>query len=171
MKRLKVLLVGAGTVGEAIAKVARGKPWLERMVLADYNLERAREVQAMLGDGAESTFPAECVDAGGHRPPWCSWRASTGVDLVMNAADPRFVPTLFDAAFEAGTDYMDMAVSLSEPDASDPSDQPGRAARRLPVRQGTTRGESAGRLALLGHGHGPRPHRRLRALRRAVPLR
>ena len=85
MARLKVLLVGAGTVGEAIAKIARGKPWLEAMVLADYNVGRAREVQSMLGDGAAGTFPAEFVDAGdiasvvqlAHRHH---------VDLVMNAA-------------------------------------------------------------------------------------
>ncbi len=34
---MKVLLVGVGTVGEAIARLSRGKPWLERMVLADYD--------------------------------------------------------------------------------------------------------------------------------------
>ena len=39
---MKVLLIGVGGVGEAIAVVARDRPWLEKMVLADYNLERAR---------------------------------------------------------------------------------------------------------------------------------
>ena len=32
---MKVLLVGTGGVGEAIAVVAQHQPWLERMVLAD----------------------------------------------------------------------------------------------------------------------------------------
>ncbi len=49
---MKVLLVGVGTVGEAIAKLSRGRPWLERMVLADYDLDRARRVQAQVGDEA-----------------------------------------------------------------------------------------------------------------------
>ena len=42
---MKVLLVGVGGVGEAIAIIAKKQPWLERMVLADNNLARAKEVQ------------------------------------------------------------------------------------------------------------------------------
>jgi saccharopine dehydrogenase (NAD+, L-lysine forming) len=34
---MRVLLVGVGTVGEAIAKVAADRDWLEHMVLADYD--------------------------------------------------------------------------------------------------------------------------------------
>ena len=58
---MKILLVGVGGVGEAIATIAKPRPWMEQMVLADYNLERAKEVQAKLGDAAR--FPAEFVDA------------------------------------------------------------------------------------------------------------
>ena len=32
-------------VGEAIAVLAQGRPWLEKMVLADFNLKRARAVR------------------------------------------------------------------------------------------------------------------------------
>ena len=45
---MKVLLVGVGGVGEAIAVMAAKRPWLEKMVLADYNKDRALEV-AQLG--------------------------------------------------------------------------------------------------------------------------
>ena len=45
---MKVLLVGVGGVGEAIAILAQGRPWLEKMVLADYNLKRARDVRRRL---------------------------------------------------------------------------------------------------------------------------
>ena len=45
---MKVLLIGVGGVGEAIAVVARDRPWLEKMVLADYNLERASKIQKSL---------------------------------------------------------------------------------------------------------------------------
>jgi phosphoribosylamine-glycine ligase len=34
---MKVLLIGAGGVGEAIAIIAQDKPWLKKMVLAEYN--------------------------------------------------------------------------------------------------------------------------------------
>jgi len=59
---MKVLLVGVGGVGEAIAVIAKDQPWVELVVLADYNLERAQEVQAKLGDNER--FPAEFIDAG-----------------------------------------------------------------------------------------------------------
>jgi saccharopine dehydrogenase-like NADP-dependent oxidoreductase len=148
-----VLLVGTGTVGEAIARVASDKPWLERMVLADFNLDRAREVQGMLGAGAGAVFPVELVDAADVGSVVRLARQHE-VDLVMNAADPRFVPSLFDAAFEAGVDYMDMAVSLSEPHESDPFHQPGVL---LGDYQFPRHDEwrSAGRLALLGMGMDP----------------
>ena len=59
---MQVLLVGAGGVGEAIAAIAKPRPWMQRMVLADYNLKRAEEVQRKLGDA--DRFPVEFVDAG-----------------------------------------------------------------------------------------------------------
>ena len=34
---------------------------------------------------------------------------------VLNAVDPRFVMPIFDGAFAAGADYLDMAMSLSHP--------------------------------------------------------
>ena len=38
----------------------------------------------------------------------------TGADTVLNAADPRFNPQIFAAAFETGCTYIDMAMTLSE---------------------------------------------------------
>ena len=34
---------------------------------------------------------------------------------VFNAVDPRFVMPIFEGAFAAGADYLDMAMSLSQP--------------------------------------------------------
>ncbi len=42
--QMKVLLVGVGGVGEAIAVLTKDKPWVEKLVLADYNVDRAKEV-------------------------------------------------------------------------------------------------------------------------------
>ena len=50
---MKILLVGVGGVGEAIAAISKPRPWLELMVLADYNKERCLEVQAKLGDNEQ----------------------------------------------------------------------------------------------------------------------
>ena len=57
---MRVLLIGVGGVGEAIAVVAQNRPWLEHMVLADYRVDHAREVGARLSD--PSRFPAEQID-------------------------------------------------------------------------------------------------------------
>ncbi|MBU4225616.1 MAG: saccharopine dehydrogenase NADP-binding domain-containing protein [Chloroflexi bacterium] len=114
---MKVLLVGVGGVGEAIAVIARERPWLEQLVLADYNLERAREVQAKLGDQAR--FPAEWIDAGQQKLIE-DLAKKYKVDLIMNACDPSFNVPIFDAAYSYGCTYMDMAMTLSEPHPQEP---------------------------------------------------
>ena len=114
---MKVLLVGVGGVGEAIAAIAKPRAWMEQMVLADYNLKRAEEVQKKLGDPAR--FPVEFIDAGNQQMIEDLAR-KYGVDLIMNSVDPIFNKQIFDAAFSVGVTYMDMAMTLSEPNASDP---------------------------------------------------
>ena len=39
---------------------------------------------------------------------------------VMNAIDPRFVMPIFNGAFAAGADYLDMAMSLSKRHPEEP---------------------------------------------------
>jgi saccharopine dehydrogenase-like NADP-dependent oxidoreductase len=119
---MKVLLVGVGGVGEAIASIAKPRPWVEQVVLADYRLERAQEVQAKLGD--PQRFPAEFVDAGEQAQIEALAR-KYGVDLIMNACDPLYNVPIFEAAYNLGLTYMDMAMTLSEPHPSDPFNQCG----------------------------------------------
>ncbi len=114
---MKILLVGVGGVGEAIATLGKLQPWCERMILADYRLTRAQEVQQKLGDPAR--FPVEKVDANRQEQIEALAR-KYNVDLIMNACDPVFDVPIFDAAFAVGCNYMDMAMSLSEPDPNDP---------------------------------------------------
>jgi saccharopine dehydrogenase-like NADP-dependent oxidoreductase len=148
---MKVLLIGVGTVGEAIATLSAGRPWLERMVLADYDLDRARRVQAQVGDTA--SHPAERIDASDTAAVAALARVHD-VDLVMNAVDPRFLMPVFEGALAADVDYMDMAVSLSEPHPTDPFRLPGV---KLGDRQFelASRWEERGRLALVGMGMDP----------------
>ena len=88
---------------------------------------------------------------------------------VMNAVDPRFVMPIFDGAFAAGADYLDMAMSLSRPHPATPYEDCGV---KLGDEQFAKAGlwEGAGRLALCGIGVEPGPVRRLRAVRRRPPV-
>lgn len=119
---MKVLLVGVGGVGEAIAAIAKPRNWVEQIVLADYNLDRAREVQKKLGD--DQRFPVEFIDAN-KQENIEALAKKYHVDLIMNAVDPVFNKQIFDAAYNAGVTYMDMAMTLSEPHPDDPFHKPG----------------------------------------------
>ena len=148
---MRVLLVGTGGVGEAIAAIAKPRPWLEMMVLADYNVRRAEEVQKKLGDA--NRFPVEFIDASKQADIEALARKHQ-VDLIMNAVDPVFNKQIFDAAYNVGVKYMDMAMTLSEPHPTDPFHQTG-------VKLGDYQFEKAkdweakGLLALVGFGVEP----------------
>lgn len=119
---MRVLLIGVGGVGEAIAAISKTRTWVEQIVLSDYNLERAIEVQAKLGD--DKRFPAEKVDAN-HQKEIEALAKKYKVDLIMNACDPSFNKPIFEAAFNYGCTYMDMAMTLSEPHPTDPFNKSG----------------------------------------------
>ena len=149
---MKVLLVGVGGVGEAIAALVKPRAWMKQMVLCDYNLKRAEEVQKKLG-GDATRFPVELIDAS--RQEMVEELARKyNVDLIMNAVDPIFNETIFDAAFNVGVTYMDMAMTLSKPHPTDPFHKTG-------VKLGDYQFEKAkdwekkGLLALVGIGVEP----------------
>jgi len=81
---MKVLLVGVGGVGEAIAAIARHQSWVEQIVLSDYSLERAKEVQTKLDD--PQRFPVEWIDAS-QQSLIEDIARKYNVDLIMNACD------------------------------------------------------------------------------------
>jgi saccharopine dehydrogenase-like NADP-dependent oxidoreductase len=148
---VKVLLLGVGGVGEAIATLSKPRRWLEHMVLADYSPTRAKQVAQKLG--SPKRFPVEAIDASDRRAI-AKLAKKYRVDLIMNAVDPIFNETIFDAAFDAGAHYMDMAMSLSKPHPTKPFEQTG-------VKLGDYQFERAraweqkGRLALVGMGVEP----------------
>ena len=119
---MKVLLVGVGGVGEAIAAIAKPRKWMELMVLADYNVKRAEEVQKKLGD--VKRFPVEFIDASSQQSIE-DLAKKYQVDVIMNSVDPIFNKQIFDAAYTVGATYMDMAMTLSEPHPTDPFNKPG----------------------------------------------
>lgn len=152
---MKVLLIGAGAVGEAYAMLtSRADPenrWLQQLVVADFNHDRAREVAKRLGGGEH--FPAVRIDAGDQEQVAALARQHH-IDLIMNGCPQNYDPPIFNAAFEAGCNYMDMAMTLSERHPTDPYNKVGvmlgdyQFARHKDW-------ESRGLLALLGMGIDP----------------
>jgi saccharopine dehydrogenase-like NADP-dependent oxidoreductase len=155
---MRVLLIGAGTVGEAIARVAAGREWLEQMVVADYDAARAEAVaagaaQAAAAAGQPNQFQSARIDASSPATVTDAARLHRA-DLVMNAVDPQFVMPIFDGALTAGVDYMDMATSLSKASRDAPYSKTGV---KLGDEQFAKAAEwqAAGRLALVGMGMDP----------------
>jgi saccharopine dehydrogenase-like NADP-dependent oxidoreductase len=106
---MRILILGAGGVGSAAARIAVRRSFFETLVVADYDPSRPDALVAELGDARLS---AAQVDAS---------RSESVADLirehdithVLNAVDPRFVMPIFDGCFAAGATYLDMAMSLS----------------------------------------------------------
>src|SRR5215472_1391435 len=148
MSIARILLVGAGGVGTAFARIAARRRFAD-LVIADYDLGRAeRAAQA-----APDRYTAVRLDARDEQAT-AALLTSHRCDVLMNATDPRFVMPLYRAALQAGTHYLDMAMSLSHPDQDEPY-------RRTGVKLGdeqfalASEWEERGRLALVGMGVEP----------------
>jgi saccharopine dehydrogenase (NAD+, L-lysine-forming) len=144
---MRILLVGAGGVGTAFARIAARRPFAE-LIVADYDLARAEQAAA-----AKDGYRAVQLDA---RDEAATAALLTGhsCDVLMNATDPRFVMPLFRAALRAGANYLDMAMSLSHPHAEQPYQRTGI---KLGDDQFALDGQwqQAGKLALVGMGVEP----------------
>ncbi len=147
---MRILVVGSGGVGSAFAAIARRRPFFERVVMADLDGGRAARAAGATGDERFSSAALDASDAGAVAD--CA--RTEGCDVVLNAADPRFVPPVFDVALAAGCTYLDMAMSLSTPDPERPFEVAGE---KLGDRQFARAGEweERGQLALVGMGVDP----------------
>src|SRR5215472_4950559 len=110
---MRILVVGAGGVGTAIARIAARRPFAE-LIIADYDLGRAQQAAA-----AKDSYSAVQLDARDEAAT-AALLAEHRCDVLMNATDPRFVMPLFRAALAAGVHYLDMAMSLSQPHPFEP---------------------------------------------------
>jgi saccharopine dehydrogenase-like NADP-dependent oxidoreductase len=144
---MRILLVGAGGVGTAFARIAARRAFAD-LVVADYDLARAQHAAA-----AKDGYPAVQLDARDEAAT-AALLTEHACDVLMNATDPRFVMPLFRAALAAGVHYLDMAMSLSQPHPVRPYRQTGV---KLGDEQFALAGqwEQRGRLALAGIGVEP----------------
>ena len=145
---MRILLVGAGGVGSAFCAIAARRDFFETVVVSDYSLERAQEAAA-----ADERYVAAQLDASSSEAVAALCREHR-VTHVMNAVDPVFDMPVFEGAFAAGADYLDMAMSLSRPHPESPYEKTGV---KLGDEQFAVAGdwEAAGRLALVGIGVEP----------------
>jgi saccharopine dehydrogenase-like NADP-dependent oxidoreductase len=147
---VRILLIGAGGVGSAFVAIARRREFFEACLVADHDQARAEKAVA---EAADDRFSAARVDASSAESVAVLAR-DFGATHVMNAVDPRFVMPIFEGAFAAGADYLDMAMSLSRPHPERPYEECG-------VKLGDEQfaraadWEQAGRLALVGIGVEP----------------
>jgi saccharopine dehydrogenase-like NADP-dependent oxidoreductase len=147
---MRALVIGAGGVGSAIANIASRKSFITELVIADYDASKAHAVTQKIQD---PRFTSVEVDAG-------DLAALEGLikqvnpDVVINAIDPRFVMNIFNAAKNAGVNYMDMALSLS---IAHPTDPFNRVGVKLGDDQFAQHDEwlSQGNFALIGIGIEP----------------
>jgi saccharopine dehydrogenase-like NADP-dependent oxidoreductase len=153
---MRILLVGAGGVGDAIAKIAARRDFFETIVVSDYDVARAertiRWIEAKHGPQGDR-FVASRIDASDPDSVAAVAREHRATH-VMNAVEPKFVPTIFAGALAAGADYLDMAMSLSEPHPERPYSDTGVKLGDDQFAQAPD-WEQAGRLALVGMGVEP----------------
>ncbi|HZB67431.1 MAG TPA: saccharopine dehydrogenase C-terminal domain-containing protein [Ornithinibacter sp.] len=152
---MRVLMVGAGGVGDAAARIAAERAFFEAWVVADYDLARAERTVGAVTErhAGETRFSAAQVDASDAAAVEALAR-EVAATHVFNAVDPRFVLPIFEGAHAAGADYLDMAMSLSQPHPTEPYAKVGvKLGDDQLARAGAW--EADGRLALVGIGVEP----------------
>src|SRR3954462_10592782 len=145
---MRILLVGAGGVGGAFTAIAARRDFFETIVIADYDQAKAEKAAA-----TDSRYLAAQIDASSVEAVEALCKEHR-ITHVMNAVDLVFNMPIFDGAFAAGADYLDMAMSVSKPHPDAPYEKTG-------VKLGddqfavADQWEQAGRLALVGIGVEP----------------
>jgi saccharopine dehydrogenase-like NADP-dependent oxidoreductase len=147
---VRILVVGTGGVGSAFARIATRRTFFESCALADYDATRSRDVVSSLDDGR---FSAHAVDAS-RVVSVVELIRETRADAVLNSVDPLFNVPIFEACFEAGVTYLDMAMTLSEPHPTSPYEEAGVKLGDYQFERSAA-WEEKGLLALVGIGVEP----------------
>ena len=154
---MRILLIGAGGVGDAVAKIAAKRGFYEHIVVSDYDQSRADKtiawIESKYGAEVAAKFSSAKIDAS-NAANIASLITESKADYVINAVEPKFVPTIFAACYTTGVNYLDMALSLSEAHEHDPFHKTG-------IKLGDAQyalndqWQRAGKLALVGIGVEP----------------
>ena len=147
---MRILILGAGGVGTAAARIAARRPFASHVVVADYDFSKAQGAIAAVTDGR---FVAVRLDAS-DQTAIEALIAEHAIDAVLGATDPRFTMTIFRAALARRVHYLDMAMSLSRPHPTNPFAETGV---KLGDEQFALSEEwsASGRIAVVGMGVEP----------------
>jgi saccharopine dehydrogenase (NAD+, L-lysine-forming) len=148
---MRILVVGVGGVGAAVAAIAQRRDFFSHMVLADFALARAQATVQRLGE--PDRFSAAQIDASDEAALVALIRESRA-DAVLNAVDPRLNEPIFSACLTARVTYLDMAMTLSKPDPDEPYAKTGVMLGDVQFAAAEA-WERAGQLALVGIGVEP----------------
>ena len=153
---MRILLVGAGGVGDSIVKIAANRNFYELIVVADYDPARAQRSVDWVTEhrrDVANRFIATSIDASNSQNV-AALVAEHKITHVMNAVEPKFVQSVFQGALDGGANYLDMAMSLSHTHPTDPFNSP---AEKLGDWQYDRSSEFATKnlLALIGTGAEP----------------
>ena len=118
---MKVLVLGAGGVGSAIANIASRRKFITSMVVADRNLEKAQSAVQRVKDPRFSAAVVNAAELENIR----ELIRKVKPDIVINAVEPRYVMPIFLACEIERVNYMDMALSLSRPHPEYPLSEAG----------------------------------------------
>jgi saccharopine dehydrogenase-like NADP-dependent oxidoreductase len=147
---MRILIIGAGGVGSAAARIAVRRDFFDALVIADYDPSRPR---ALVEELADPRVTADSVDASDAASVEALIRAHA-ITHVLNAVDPRFVMPIFEGCFAAAATYLDMAMSLSRRHPERPYELTGVKLGDEQFAQ-DRRWQDAGLLALVGIGVEP----------------
>jgi saccharopine dehydrogenase (NAD+, L-lysine-forming) len=121
----KIIIIGAGAQATVLCGVLAQAREVSRIVLADLDPARGREIARTNGSGK---IAVERIDASSIEQMSARLEAEK-FDLVINATIPMFVRQILQAALHARTDYLDMASNEIYPEPQVPIEQLAYAAQ------------------------------------------
>ncbi len=101
---MKISVIGAGVQGSAIAFFLAKNPEVSEIVCSDISLDRVKRLAQRLGSSKISANSADASDVSSLA------KAVKGVDVVINAALPRYNLGIMDTALKSGAHYVDLAT-------------------------------------------------------------
>ncbi len=107
MSRL-VVLGGCGAVGSTAVRTLAETDYFDEYVVADKDIEAARELCKELGEGRVKAFELDAED------PASLKEAISGASVILNCVGPfyKYGPPILEAAIAAGIDYVDICDDL-----------------------------------------------------------
>jgi len=121
---MRVLVIGAGGVGSAFVAIAAKREVYRHITVADIDPDKAQSAVDSVAETEPGRIVAARIDASSEHAV-ADMAREMRADVILNACDPRFNPPIFDGAFLAGCNYVDMAMHLSVPHPDKPYEKCG----------------------------------------------